>query len=1364
MTIRRFRLSQEFLDSYKDREVQWGFTDENGNSLGEATYLRSYSRKKADGTKERWHETVQRVIEGMFTVQREHCRRNKLPWDYKKAQRTAQDAYDRMFQFKWLPPGRGIQNMGAAFVIDEWDGTPLQNPLHVDTPVYTREGWVPLGSLAGRDEVELLSTPFKYARDDVADKKEIGTRGMWVKASVSEVERQPSVKITVRDTSGNIREIVASENHRWFVTKDESRFGWKRVSSVELEEGDRLPSVKPGIQFHMERVGQQHGFFFGDGSRTDGEFRQFGDSMKVMHDLFGDQVNYKNRYAVVNGCPLAWGHLPEGEYLKDKKYVLGFLSGYFAADGCVNKDGSCVISSARKNELVEVSRLFNNVGIATSEVRLSSQSSNYAEYRELYALRIDKFDLFPDFFLKSEHRSRWLDLVGSKKKVKDKAIVLSVEPVGVQEVLCAVVPEFEQFVIDGFILTSNCAFTSTKGDFAEAMNFLMLASMNGVGVGLDVLGGDPKHPHMVKGTDGSEYEYVVPDTREGWAEALYLIIDAHLSGNPKPVFDYSQIRPKGAVIQRFGGTASGPEELKLLLEWIDDLFESRKGSLMTVTDVADIANKIGDCVVSGSSRRSAEILVGPQTDEYMDLKDWRVNPVRTAPKTGWAFMSNNSILATVGQNYDAAVRRTVENGEPGYVWLDVAKNYGRMKDGFDGKDKRIMGVNPCSFGGETIVHTTEGPKTIESLQDRPFWALVNGEAYYSPVGSYITGQKNLYRLKTEEGFETVITDNHEVLTPDGWVESGKLVPGDKIIVHDHYAAPFWTGGGGSWDEGYLLGNLVGDRTNGDQKSAQKIELSSSDFHRGYLRGLFDADGHVEDSEKGSSVRLGQSDLESLKAVQRMLARLGVYSRICDAKSGGGSELPDSNRESREHKTEDSYCLVITSSSIARFAEMVGFTHTAKSKKLAAVVQKRSFRDSKFVATFKSLDFERFDDVWDLSVSTKRAFDANGLYVHNSEQMLEDKEMCTLVSTFPTRHESIDDYLKTLKVAYLYGKTVTLLPTVFEKTNAVMARNRRIGLSQSGITTYIDTHGIAAWRDLCEAGYQEIKRLDNVYSEWLCIRPSIRMTTVKPEGTVSLLTGDSPGVHWNPASGHYIRRVTMADGVLLEELRRAGYKVEESAYSKGQFVVEFPVKSPFKRSEKDVPVWEKVAVASEAQEWWSDNGVSVTVSFDSGTEASSIPHILSLYEGKMKTLSFLPMDKKWTPVPFDEIVEEYERSREAKNEADRKRSKKLEKFMSDMTKIDTAFEPIPFSALSRKKYEELAAKRAQFPDAVYDQMPYEEISEERYEQMCENLFPILWDHVYADGEDVVAARFCSSDQCEMEELEFAMEDSGVLKKD
>jgi ribonucleoside-triphosphate reductase (thioredoxin) len=122
----------------------------------------------------------------------------------------------------------------------------------------------------------------------------------------------------------------------------------------------------------------------------------------------------------------------------------------------------------------------------------------------------------------------------------------------------------------------------------------------------------------------------------------------------------------------------------------------------------------------------------------------------------------------------------------------------------------------------------------------------------------------------------------------------------------------------------------------------------------------------------------------------------------------------------------------------------------------------------------------------------------------AEQPLESYELCTLVEVHLNRHEDKEDFLRTLKFAYLYGKTVTLMPTHWQTTNGIMQRNRRIGTSLTGIASFADKKGMPIIREWMDEGYKKIRSYDHTYSEWLCVRESIRVTTVKPSGSVSLL--------------------------------------------------------------------------------------------------------------------------------------------------------------------------------------------------------------------------------------------------------------------
>ncbi|AID58908.1 ribonucleotide reductase [Mycobacterium phage Gaia] len=622
-----FRLSDNFLEPYKTLEPDWGWSDAAGNSIGELTFVRTYSRAKEDGSKERWWEVCERVINGMYSLLKDHCLAHRLEWNGNKARSSAQEAYDRMFHFKWTPPGRGLFQMGTPLVMEQKNAASLQNCAMVST-------------------------------------------------------------------------------------------------------GD------------MER-----------------------------HDP---------------GYPFAW----------------------------------------------------------TTE-----------------------------------------------------------------------------------------------------------ALMLGIGVGFDTLGAG-KFDVLQPSDTVDAYE--IPDTREGWAISVGKLINSYLKpGKGRVEFDYSLIRPHGAPIKTFGGTASGPEPLREGHERIRKVLDENAGSPLSAKTIVDIQNIIGTFVVAGNTRRSAELALGLPTDEgFVDLKNSEVYPERP-----WAFMSNNSISASVGMDYSPFVANTAMNGEPGYVWLDTARKFGRLIDPPDYKDARVAGFNPCV-----------------------------------------------------------------------------------------------------------------------------------------------------------------------------------------------------------------------------------------------------------------------------------------------EQPLESYENCCLVEAHLNRAESKEDFLRTLKFAYLYGKAVTLLTTPWEKTNAVMLRNRRIGLSTTGVAGFVEEHSLAEYRAWADEGYKRVSHWDTTYSEWLGIRESIRKTTVKPSGSVSLLSGASPGVHWPPGGEFFVRAIRFgAHDNTWRLLEKAGYKVEDDVYSPNTKVVFFPLRSSVKRAEGDVSIFEKIHLAAEAQKYWSDNGVSVTVSFNPDTESDAVGQVLSMYEGQLKAVSFLPMGNEvYEQQPYTRITEaEYE---------------------------------------------------------------------------------------------------------------------------
>lgn len=910
----------------------------------------------------------------------------------------------------------------------------------------------------------------------------------------------------------------------------------------------------------------------------------------------------------------------------------------------------------------------------------------------------------------------------------------------------------DQVLEKGSASLQNCAFCSTENiaeDFAGPFTFLMDMSMLGVGVGGDTRGAGKVRIILPKRTSEP---FVVEDSREGWVELIRTVLNSFVGKGAYPTFvDFSKVRPRGDAIKGFGGVASGPGPLAALQEGITRLLlpqgatahmktkEDDNGKIILCqttfrnvkkaqnyrigsTQIVDVFNYIGKCVVAGGVRRTAEIMFGnPDDAEFMALKQ---DPEALEDRR-WA--SNNSVFGRVGMDYTEVAKAAAVNGEPGIFWLENSRGFGRMGDPRNNKDHRVMGCNPC-VTGDTLVFTVNGPQRIDKLLDEDFYVLVDGKNYKSSP-AFVTGTKPVYLVQTSEGHSIKVTADHQILTSprttqkkryEMWTAAEDLVPGDSIILND-------SGGGldggryhgwegtGTEDVGWLLGNLLGDghfhadgyaalqfwgdtrtamlekalprieqlggderyhgrRTGSDNEDRQMTTVkttklvgvarefgiterkeiindhvlrASSDFHSGFLRGLFDADGSVQGSqEKGVSVRLASSTRRHLLVAQQMLLHLGINSTIYwNRREPGIKAMPDGRGGSKDYECKSQHELVVAKSNLQTFSDRVGFEEPVRRDALRDCLQRytRSLNRERFVATVEGVSFVGVETVYDCTVDEVHRFGANGIQVHNcGEQPLEDRELCNLVETYPAHHDSYEDYERTLKMAYLYAKSVTLIPTHDPRANAVMMRNRRIGCSMSGIVQAMVKLGRRGFLTWCDQGYKYITQLDRIYSEWLCIPRSIKTTTVKPSGTVSLLTGATPGIHY-PHSQHYIRNVRVSNtSPLVQAARVAGYEVQEDPYADDTSVVGFPVQEKhYDKGKNDVTVWEQFCNAADLQRHWADNQVSVTVTFDP-ERPGELKSALECFEDKLKAVSMLPFDPKssgYKLPPYDAISEE-----------------------------------------------------------------------------------------------------------------------------
>ncbi len=261
----------------------------------------------------------------------------------------------------------------------------------------------------------------------------------------------------------------------------------------------------------------------------------------------------------------------------------------------------------------------------------------------------------------------------------------------------------------------------------------------------------------------------------------------------------------------------------------------------------------------------------------------------------------------------------------------------------------------------------------------------------------------------------------------------------------------------------------------------------------------------------------------------------------------------------------------------------------------------------------------------------------------AEISLEPHEFCCLVELYPANHANFSDFERSIKHAYMYAKAVTLMPSAWPETNEVITRNRRIGVSMTGIVEFLETRSWGEMKRWMDEGYSKLRALDISYSEWLGVRESIKVSTVKPAGTTSIIAGTTSGVHWPTTSGYYIRRQRfLKHDPIVDAIIAAGYHVEPDVMDPEQTVVaSFPTKGLSVRSERDVSVWEKAHLAAMAQRYWADNMVSVTVSFDDKSEAKEIEPLLRSLQGQLKSVSFLPISDEGTTyaqAPFEPMLE------------------------------------------------------------------------------------------------------------------------------
>lgn len=255
--------------------------------------------------------------------------------------------------------------------------------------------------------------------------------------------------------------------------------------------------------------------------------------------------------------------------------------------------------------------------------------------------------------------------------------------------------------------------------------------------------------------------------------------------------------------------------------------------------------------------------------------------------------------------------------------------------------------------------------------------------------------------------------------------------------------------------------------------------------------------------------------------------------------------------------------------------------------------------------------------------------------------LADGESCNLATIFLPNVRTFDEFSEISRLLYKVQKSVTNLEYPYEKTTRAVRKNRRLGQSVTGILQC--TTEQLEW---LKPGYEGLRSFDKQYSAEHGIPESVRLTTVQPSGTLSLLPGVTPGIH--PAfARYYVRRVRFgAADTLVEKCRKRGYPVLpdigiDGREDRTRWVVEFPCESP----EGSVLAADMTAV--EQLEWvrrmqteWSDNAVSVTVYYRKDELPSIKEWLAANYDDSVKSVSFLlHADHNFPLPPYEECTEQ-----------------------------------------------------------------------------------------------------------------------------
>lgn len=789
---------------------------------------------------------------------------------------------------------------------------------------------------------------------------------------------------------------------------------------------------------------------------------------------------------------------------------------------------------------------------------------------------------------------------------------------------------------------NNCGFVSTQDidkDFAKPFIFLMDMSMLGVGIGFDTEG---EHKITIQKPNESKVTHVIEDTREGWVKSVEVLLHGYNHGI-NPEFDYSSIRKSGTYLKTFGGLSSGPQPLMDLHSGLRIVLDKNIDLPITITTIVDIMNLIGKCVVSGNIRRCLPEGTLIHTEKgLIPIEETKAGTMvytskGLSPTSELVLQGEQEVITIVtelGEFECTPPHKMAVMDKQGYIWKKANELTTEDELVFPKHSINIPGnMTTIDIYGDVIEISTDfgyilgyisginykalNSKTIDDILSYRLHGIINDdlEEIYFRLDERLNSTIGNILDKFVETREPYVP---EVILRANLSIRKSYLQGLKEHCLEHCSLSFLK-------QVQCLYSTVGEcwalervtYYDNVYKLKQKYKNHTENFIGIKIKEI-----------KITGKKVNTYDI-SVPGAHEFIASFGLLVH-------NTAEIAFGKYDSQEFMNLKDYSLNPDrmsygwTSNNSIFAEL-GMDYTEVTKRI-------NINGEPGLAWLDNMrNFSRMCDP--PNNKDYRVMGGNPCL----EQSLEHCELCTLVEVFPYRADSLNDFLRTLKFAYLYAKTVTLANTHWEETNRVQLRNRRIGCSVSGLAQFLTRYNLHILNEWLTSGYSVIQSWDLMYSEWLCIPRSIKTTSVKPSGTVSLLAGATPGMHY-PESRFYIRRMRLAkNSPLVEGLVQSGYTIEPAVGSENDtLVVEIPVDVGENiRTVNDLSVWEQVALAANIQRWWADNQVSCTVTFKPETEGHQIASVLDYFQYSLKGISFLPKCDygAFPQMPYEEITED-----------------------------------------------------------------------------------------------------------------------------